>query len=73
MTQPEGISGLFHGIRLLATRTGFILERPESAQLRRPRPRSVMSASRQFATFNRSNDLPLWVELRPPAHPFVQR
>ena len=29
MTQPEGISGLFHGIRLLATRTGFILERPE--------------------------------------------
>jgi hypothetical protein len=32
MTQPEGISGLFHGIRLLATRTGFILERPESAE-----------------------------------------
>jgi hypothetical protein len=46
MTQPEGISGLLHGIRLLATRTGFILERPESAQLRRPRPGSVMSASR---------------------------
>jgi hypothetical protein len=36
MTQPEGKSGLFHGVRLLPTRTGFILERPESAQLRRP-------------------------------------
>ena len=50
MTQPEGISGLFHGIRLLATRTGFILERPESAQLRRPRSRSATAGLRRLCS-----------------------
>ena len=35
MTQPEGISGLFHGVRLLATRTGFILKEETAGRKRR--------------------------------------